>query len=158
MTFFFPIHNPDEGVYSGIVIHDFKILLLKHSKSNEWFFPHGFSLLSEVPDDTILRVIREQAKIIGEFLEYSPIVEQKEIDNCALPLHSEIRLLDNHKYYCTYFLLKAKNSNDMLPNSEFDIQDARWFSKDELLNLDLPVGISELCILALEREMNSEFD
>jgi hypothetical protein len=155
MTFFFPIHNPDEGVYAGVVVHDFKVLMLKHKKSDFWFFPHGFSLLSEVPDDTILRICREQASIIGELVDYSPIANQKDVDHCALPMHSEIRMLDNHKYYCSYFLLKAKNPRDTTPSE--GIEEARWLNKEELLNLNLPQGIIDICILALERDINLEF-
>ena len=157
MTFFFPIHNPDEGVYSAIVVHEFKILMLKHKKSDFWFFPHGFSLLDEIPDDTILRICREQASIIGELIDYSPIAPQKDFSHCALPMHSEVRMLDNHKYYCSYFLLRAKNPQDTGANSHEEIEEIKWFSKEELLNLNLPEGTIDVCILALEKDVNLEF-
>jgi ADP-ribose pyrophosphatase YjhB (NUDIX family) len=157
MTFFFPIQNPDEGVYAAVVVNEFKLLLMKHKKFDYWFFPHGFSLLAEIPDDTVLRICREHARIIGELIDFSPIAGHDDVTHCAIPMHSEVRTLDNHRFYCSYYFVKAKNPNDMSINGDSEIEELRWFGKDDLLNINLPPGIVDVCILALEKDINVEF-
>ncbi|MFT4309159.1 MAG: NUDIX hydrolase [Candidatus Woesearchaeota archaeon] len=157
MPFFFPIQNPDEGVYVALLVHDYKILLLKHKKHEHWFFPHGYSLLQEIPDDTLKRICLDQTRIIANPLEYSPIADQNDTKRCAIPLHNEMRSFGSHKVYCSYYLCKAMNPNDAIASEDHGIVEMRWYTKDELLALNLPQGILDICILSLEKQMKFEF-
>ena len=139
-------------VVSGYLIENDKILLIDHKKLNLWLPPGGHIDPNETPDQALIREFKEETNLDIEILNQDKVVFPKEgkiKKVLALPIHVNVHLAGDHDHCCFYYLCKSNNLED-LKIRESEINDARWFSKDELDNERLPKNVKIIILRCFE--------
>lgn len=131
-----------------------KILLLRHAKLDKWLFPGGHIEKDETPDQAVLREVKEETGLNFKFLHYSPLTQsEEEIEKLAVPFHSNVHSVGDHNHQCFYYY-GAVDTDEFVGNNES--KDMKWFSREELLELDnVPGGVVKMALHLLKEEMPS---
>ena len=117
------------------ILHENRILLLRHKKYAKWMPPGGHLLPNEAPHEAALREAFEEANILAEITPQENILlntpEAKTIPRPYLCLLEEIPPYNDqppHQHIDMIFLGK--------PLSEItETENVRWFSRTEIENL-----------------------
>lgn len=133
-------------VVAAFIIERNKVLLVHHKKLGKWLPPGGHIEKNEIPEDAVKREIKEETGIDIEFL-----LQQKYktgVMKNAMPLHVNLHSVGDHLHYCFYYLCRPVNEAILNPNSE--INECKWFSRDEINDPVLLPDIREIAKLAFQ--------
>jgi 8-oxo-dGTP pyrophosphatase MutT (NUDIX family) len=121
-------------VATGYVVKDGKTLLLFHKKLGMWLPPGGHIDEGELPDEAVLREIKEETGLNAVIL--SPKREPRHREKGVLFLHqpSHVQLEDipNHPQHIDLiYFCRATDGPEKISAEHHDM---RWYSADELKN------------------------
>jgi len=139
----------NQFVTSGLVFNSKgEILLVDHKKLKQWIGPGGHIDEGELPTDSVLREIHEETGIRVSLISNKKGIVDTELD---LPFTIKLDFIDSdrpHNHINLVFLCKAVN-DDLKPQLD-EINDARWFTLEEALKLDMPGNVRSLIPQAFE--------
>lgn len=128
------------------VVHDGKVLLVKHRKFNKWLPPGGHVDRDETPVEAAKREVFEETGFEIEFIRDEHLwIEAwngKSIERpffCILfdvPEHKEEKA---HQHIDFIYVAQLKGGQEIQNSRE--IEDLRWFSLEEILKLEGDVEI-----------------
>lgn len=129
------IHDEYDFTVATFIVHDNKILMIKHPRYGRWMAPGGHVELNENPEEALFREIAEETglrnvTVLSEKASYNssdskPLYTPNYLDvHEANPPHKHIGLV--------YFIKSA--SSDARLSKEHD--DIRWFSEADLEDKD----------------------
>ncbi len=139
-------------VVAAHIVHNNKVLLIHHKKLDMWLPVGGHLEENEVPDDALLREIKEEVGIDVEILNSSdlPIIGAMK-RTLHLPFHINVHSSGDHYHCCFYYLCKPLNPEKIKINAE--LKGFRWLSREELSDNTVPPDVRNIARKALE-----EFD
>ena len=104
----------------------------------------------ETPDDALIREIKEE---LGLDIELPGIVDLPIVGdtkrNLAIPFYVNVHSVGDHDHCCLYYLCKLKNDNTLTVEKS-ELKDAKWFSKEELQQKNVPPDVREIALKAFE--------
>ena len=134
---------------AGYIINEGKVLLIHHKKLKKWLPVGGHVEKDEIPDDAILREIKEETGMKAEIVKNNILSNDGNVKrNTAIPFHTNVHLAGDHDHYCLFYLCKTKDSNNLKINKE--LEDFGWFSKDELNEERVPMDVRNIALKAFE--------
>ena len=124
-------------VATGYVVRGGKTLLLYHKKLKMWLPPGGHIDEGELPDEAVLREIREETGLEAEILSPKRKSDHREkgVQYLHVPNHVQLEDIPDHPqhidliYYC-----RVKDAADAALSAEHDAM--RWHSAAELKTAD----------------------
>jgi 8-oxo-dGTP pyrophosphatase MutT (NUDIX family) len=124
--------NARHFVTTGYVVKDGKTLLLNHKKLSMWLPPGGHIDEGELPDEAVLREIKEETGLSAVIL--SPKRESRRHEKGVLFLHqpSHVQLEDipNHPQHIDLvYFCGVKEGAEVLLHEHHEM---RWYSAEEL--------------------------
>jgi 8-oxo-dGTP diphosphatase len=126
---------------SGLLIEDGKILLVKRKSPpsiGRWSLPGGAVEKGEALKDAVKREFFEETSLSVKVVKLLTVYEKIEVGADKVGYHYVILL------YLLEYINGSLKAND-------DAQDACFFSKDEILGLNLTDGLIEVLNDALEK-------
>jgi len=137
-------------VIGSYIFHDDKVLLIYHKKLDKWLPVGGHIDEDEIPDDAVLREIKEDVGLEAEFIHPSTLpVNGGSKRNCAIPFHVNVHSVGDHDHCCYFYALRSKGT-DTTQNTK-ELKAMRWFSKEELKEPIVPDDVREIAYLAFEK-------
>jgi ADP-ribose pyrophosphatase YjhB (NUDIX family) len=117
----------------GIVFNKGKTLLLRHKKLGVWICPGGHIELNEIPDDALLREVREETGLDVHFM--GDIDENLGNDNVKI-LHTPfvIQYEIEHQHIDMVYLCTSDTDVIVLDDESVDFG---WFTYEETTKLDM---------------------
>ncbi|MCX6767392.1 MAG: NUDIX hydrolase [Candidatus Micrarchaeota archaeon] len=117
---------------SVFVIDKQRILFLKQNRSPFWLLPGGHIEDSELPHEAAIREVLEETGLRVELLEKADEASRTKTA-IPLPLPHHVRMLPcrNKRDFDMVFTARVTEGNLKLDSES---KEARWFSKQELLN------------------------
>jgi ADP-ribose pyrophosphatase len=119
----------------AVIIHQGKVLLVKRAKDparGYWSIPGGAIELGERAREAVKREVKEEC---GLDIEVGPVLEV--VDSIHRDAEGKLRF----HYVIVDFLAYPKGLG-VCPSS--DVEEARWFTPEELEEIPLPSGTKEL--------------
>lgn len=139
-----------DSTATAVIVHKGKALLHLHKKLSKWLPVGGHIEQGELPDQAVLREIREECGL--EVILYDPDkhVEMPDAEQLIRPMH--ILLVDineNHKHIDFLYYSSSITSDIKLQNGESS--DFKWFTADEIKRLaNVPENVRICTLEALE--------
>lgn len=134
---------------AGYIFFEEKVLLIYHKKYQMWLPVAGHIEVNESPDEALQREVQEEVNLSISFVQKNTLSLVGNIkENTALPFSTNIHVAGDHDHYCLYFVCTTNNISTFAVNSE--IKEAKWFSKEELIEADISLDIREQALLAFE--------
>jgi ADP-ribose pyrophosphatase YjhB (NUDIX family) len=123
-------------VATGYVVRNGKTLLLYHKKLKMWLPPGGHIDEGELPDEAVMREIKEETGLDVEILPAKRAGGHREMGVSFLHLPSHVQLEDipNHPQHIDLiYFCRAKDGAEALSGEH---EDMHWYSADELKNAE----------------------
>ena len=132
------------------IIHEGKLLLLKHRKLGLWLPPGGHIDPDETPDEATLREVKEETSLDVELMEYAPVPFGGHMErHCALPFYCNVHSVGDHLHYCMFFLCRMKGGD--LKIHERESLASRWVGEEELHDSSIPEDVRNIALEAFKR-------
>lgn len=143
-------------VVGGYVVHNNCVLLALHNKLHRWVPVGGVVDENELPEIAIVREVKEETGL--DVTLYSPS-RLEGFDNYAYPLCPPYRMQllkinDNLEYIDYVYFCKAETSTLKIQEDELD--DLKWFTKEELCNSSLVNHVKYLGQKAIDSFENNQ--
>ena len=125
--------KPKHFVATGYVVRDEKTLLLYHKKLKMWLPPGGHIDEGELPDEAVLREIREETGLSAEIVSPKRVPEagEKGVQYLHLPSHVQLEDIPNHPQHIDLIYFCRVADGEAALSAEHE--DMRWFTADELI-------------------------
>lgn len=131
-------------VVCGYIFYEDKVLLIHHKKLNLWLPVGGHIDEGEIPDEALIREIKEEVGLEVDLPK--PSLEGKYVKGLATPFNVNLHSVGDHDHCGLYYICKAKNNNIILNKEE--LNNFKWFSKEELDKI--PIDVKDQCLLAFK--------
>lgn len=136
-------------VVAGYTVHKGKVLLIHHRKSNLWLPPGGHIDENEVPNDALLREIKEELNLDIEIVDMGDVPRPTNVlRHLAPPFHVNVHMAGDHKHCCFYYLCSVKEPT--IKHNKLEVKDFMWFSPKDLDNELVPPDVKDIALKALE--------
>ncbi len=134
---------------AGYVIHEGKVLLILHKKLKKWLPVGGHIEKDEIPDDALLREIREETGMEAEIVKNNMLSSDGNVKrNTAIPFHTNVHSVGDHDHYCLFYICRPLNPEELSINSE--LEDFGWFSREDLEDERIPEDVKNIAMKAFE--------
>ncbi len=119
-----------EFVVSGIILKAGRVLLVHHGKLGKWLPPGGHVEPGEVPDDALVREIREETGLQVKPIDYAHLPTKRGvIRELALPFYANVHSVGDHLHRCFFYRCRILGGELKL-NQE--MTSFMWRALDEL--------------------------
>lgn len=146
------IHEKIDFCVEVFVVYKDKVLLRMHDKYNRWLSVGGHIELNEDPMQACIREVKEEVGLDIKIIGLKPFIEDEpDYKHLISPRHLAIHLVnDVHEHIVLVYY--AKTDSDIIFDSKMEHERAetRWFSKEELKNMNLRPNILFYATEALE--------
>ncbi len=134
---------------AAYIFHEGKLLQIHHRKLDLWLPVGGHIDTNEVPDDAIVREIKEEVGLDVELLSYGPLIENKgNIEKLTVtPFYTNVHNVGDHNHYCLFYIAEVIG-NSKIDHSVREIKDFKWCTIKDLDKLKLGQDNYEICTLA----------
>jgi len=140
-----------EIVVSAVVISKGKVLLIEHSKLKKWLFPGGHIEPNEIPDDAVIREVKEETNLDISFSDYSTLSgTSDEIEKVACPLYTTFHSVGDHDHFSLCYRVMPQNPEQMRNNKEST--NIGWFDARQVGELkNIPDSTKRVALACLSR-------
>ena len=120
-------------VVTGYPVRDGKVLLLKHKKLGLWLAPGGHIDEGELPDEAVLRELREETGLEADFIvpTRGPNPAGGVVEYLHPPQHVQAEVIPNHNHHIDYVYFLRARSGGVRPG-EGESNEWRWHSRADL--------------------------
>ncbi|NIO22629.1 MAG: NUDIX domain-containing protein [Candidatus Aenigmarchaeota archaeon] len=137
-------------VVGGCLIHDNKVLLIHHKKSDKWLPPGGHIERGETPDEAVEREFMEELNLQVKILNRNDIPNEGNItEQLAVPFYVNVHNVGDHEHACFFYLCRPKNPGALKLNKE-ELNDFKWFSLEELKQNHIQPDVRNIAKKAFE--------
>jgi 8-oxo-dGTP pyrophosphatase MutT (NUDIX family) len=140
-------------VCSGYLVHDNKVLLVLHNTFKKWTPPGGHTEPSETLVETAEREFLEETGLKVEAISAAPVIHPKDSNATplALPFYMDVMTEGFSKptVGLYYFVRSLTPLQDLVIQDE-ELDDARWFSAEELAQIPTFDQVRSLALWALK--------
>ena len=133
---------------AGYIIHDGKLLLVFHKKLKKWLPVGGHIEKDEIPDDAVIREIKEETGLEVEILNNNASSSVGNVRNTAIPFHTNVHSVGDHDHYCLFYLCRPEDPRKLKINDELEA--FKWFSKSELESKSVPEDVRNIGLKAFK--------
>lgn len=124
------IHELYDFVVTVFIIHDNKVLLVKHPRYGKWIPMGGHIELDEDPEEALYREIQEETGLEVEILSNKPAFDDSEAKPILTPHYIDAHDANPpHKHIALVYFARATN-NQHIKSDEHD--ELKWFTEQEL--------------------------
>jgi 8-oxo-dGTP pyrophosphatase MutT (NUDIX family) len=144
------IHELYDFTIAAVIVHDGKVLLVKHPRYGKWLVPGGHIELNEDPEEALYREIEEETGLKATLLVPKPDIQTAGAKVLPMPNYMDVHEANApHKHIGMVYYMRAENGEAKLSDEHEEI---RWVSKEELDDpeLNLQPEIKHLIIEAIE--------
>lgn len=139
-----------------------RVLLVHHKKFDKWMPPGGHKEFHENPVDTAIREVSEETGI--EISDFLPPTEKIDSRAISIPLPQFIleEMIDSHKdqpeHYHLDMIYTVEVPHQEVKCCERESHDIRWFTLDEVHNLELFENVKKMIIKCLAESNKSSLN
>ncbi len=136
---------------TAFIFHKDKLLLIKR-KSGSWAQVGGHVEKDEVPDDALIREIKEETNLDVDVIRPPALIGDTEHSKELIPpffVHIHDAKDGTHRHLCYDYVAVAKNPTQ-LKTEEKEIDDHAWVSKEELKDFDLFDPLKKMALKAFD--------
>jgi 8-oxo-dGTP diphosphatase len=131
-----------------------KALFVFHKKIKRWIYPGGHLEVNEIPDEAVLRELKEETGIDGKIISQNP-VDLKDCHEAQLATPYCVLMMkikgssksEAHSHLDLVYLIEA--DSDELLSSE-DNSEAKWFTKNEIEDIDTFKSLKQIARKVLD--------
>ncbi len=137
-------------VVAGFVLHNNKLLFIKHKKLGVLLPPGGHIEENETPDDALQREIKEELDLNIAILgtQNLPCVG-KMIKNLAVPFYVNVHNVGDHNHCCLFYLCTVLSNK--IKHNEKELDGFCWLDESEIENhKQIPEDVKNIAKLAFE--------
>jgi 8-oxo-dGTP pyrophosphatase MutT (NUDIX family) len=128
------LHDLIDFVVTIFIVHEKKVLFIKHKLLNRWLPIGGHIELDEDPMQALYREIKEECGLDVEVIGNVPDCEPEPGTTLLIaPSYLDIHEMGNqrsHRHVSLTYFARAKDANAILAEREHD--DIRWLSERDL--------------------------
>ncbi len=137
---------------TGVVFNsDNKVLMIKHKKLGIWLPPGGHVDENELPDEAVLREIREETGVIAKIAEAGQLnlteMHCKELARPFAILLEDIEHDGKHNHIDLVYICRAEA--DTLAPQEAEVDGIGWFTPEEAAALDTVENVRKVIAAAV---------
>lgn len=130
------------------VVHEKKVLLHFHKKLNMWLAVGGHIEDNELPEEAALREIAEEAGLAATLYMPDKQLGVSDVEQLFRPMHILLEDIGGtHKHIDLIYY--AKSESDVLNPQDGESTNLKWFTADEIKNLDAPKNVKALSLEAI---------
>jgi 8-oxo-dGTP pyrophosphatase MutT (NUDIX family) len=124
------IHEQYDFTISAVIVHDNKVLLVKHPRYGKWLVPGGHVELSEDPEEALYREVEEETGLEATLLVPKPDIETAGAKVLPLPNYMDVHEANApHKHISMVYYMTSESNEAKLSDEHEEI---RWVSREEL--------------------------
>jgi len=142
---------------SGWLVRDYKILLVKHKMLGIWLAPGGHVELNELPHQAAEREFLEETGVRVQAISALPNLNAQETEFLPVPCLSNLHWINKpgevkkvrkstntacEQHYVFGYFVKCVDACE-IKNQDDGIEDVRWFSLEEALELNTLLDVRE---------------
>ncbi|MBD3310029.1 NUDIX domain-containing protein [Candidatus Woesearchaeota archaeon] len=141
-------------VVAGYLVHEGKVLLIKHRKLGKWLPVGGHIEKDEIPDDALKREFKEEVNLRIEIIDSMKNLQvDSDVRQLKNPFHVNVHNVGDHEHCCLFYICRTADSNSLKMNRD-ELLDFRWLSGQEIDEIyekeDMPSDVRSIAKLALE--------
>jgi 8-oxo-dGTP diphosphatase len=130
------VHELIDFIVNVYIIHNNKVLLIKHKKLKVWLPIGGHIELDENPEEALYREVEEECGLEIELVNKTYGMNDKECTFLPLPNFLDIhRINKKHKHIAFEYFATAKS--DIVNFNKKEHDEIKWFSEEEIDKLEL---------------------
>jgi 8-oxo-dGTP pyrophosphatase MutT (NUDIX family) len=124
------IHEQYDFTIAAVIVHDNKVLLVKHPRYGKWLVPGGHVELSEDPEEALYREVEEETGLEATLLVPKPDIETAGAKVLPLPNYMDVHEANApHKHISMVYYMTSESNEAKLSDEHEEI---RWVSREEL--------------------------
>jgi 8-oxo-dGTP pyrophosphatase MutT (NUDIX family) len=138
-------------VATGYVVKDGKTLLLWHKKLKMWLPPGGHIEENELPDEALLREIREETGLEVEIVpsKRTPDPSEEGVSYLHVPSHVQLEVLTGHgRHIDLIYFCRVLSGTEAISASEHDAM--RWCGPKDLEDPQIRAEVRDTGLLAIQ--------
>lgn len=149
------LHKPKHFVATAYIVdlngEDAKVLLVKHRKLNTWLPPGGHVDEGELPDDCVVREVREETGLNVRILSDAFDVTDNQAQTLHTPLVMQLEEIDGqHQHIDIIYLCKVVDG-EILRDSHREHDGIKWFTELDLKQGELWNNVREDGFVAIDK-------
>jgi len=127
------------------VVHEKKVLLHFHKKLNMWLPIGGHIEDNELPEEAASREIVEETGLVATLYNPDKQIGVSDVKQLSRPMHILLEDIgETHKHID--FIYYATSESDVLNPQDGETTNLKWFTADEIKNLDAPENVKALSL------------
>ena len=132
-----------------IIVHKKKVLLHLHKKLDIWLPVGGHLDRDELPEVAALREIEEESGLDARLYNPDKQIEIGDVKQLFRPMHILLEEINQFHQHIDFIYYATSESNILSPKNG-ETTDLKWFSAEEIKNLDgAPENVKVLSLEAI---------
>jgi 8-oxo-dGTP pyrophosphatase MutT (NUDIX family) len=144
------IHEKVDFTVEVFVVHEGRVLLRKHDKYKIWLSVGGHVELDEDPNEAAVREVLEEVGLDVRLAGDAPDSSGKDFKELVPPKFMNRHRINATHEHVTLVYFATSESDELRLSDDERSEDCRWFTREEIEDLDLRDNIRTYAIAALQ--------
>ncbi len=132
------------------IVYEKKVLLHFHKKLSMWLPVGGHIEENELPEDAALREIKEETGLVATLYNPDKQMGLSDVRQLIRPIHILLVDIENFHKHIDFIYYAVSKSNELNPQ-DGETAKLKWFSADEIKNLDARENVKALSLEAIQQ-------